>query len=585
MRFPEEPVDASGRSVNRELYEEEMSTAIGDGIALACERLKSAPDKSKVVILLTDGANETGIDPAEAAKAARALGIRIHTIGVGTNDPVPFPVKDRFGDTRLISRVFRMDEKLLKEIAETTGGRFFKASDTESLERVYQDIDRLEKTKSEGSSTPTTASSTATSSSRRSGCSCSSSCSRPRGCGRCHERARLRPSRLAAAALARAADRRGAVVRGAATARGGARLRRGADGRAAAAARAPGRVVGRSACALLAFAALVVAAAGPRFGVFYEPVVERGADLVVLLDVSKSMLSEDVAPNRLERAKSDVRDLVSRVVGHRLGLVAFAGKAVVACPLTTDRAFFKSVLDPLGPRSAPRGGTAIGDALRVGLAALPPQHDRDQALLLITDGEDQDSYPLEAAAVAAERGVKIFTVGLGDPTEGSRVPVESEQGARTFLKHDGQEVWSKMQESLLTELATKTGGAYVPARTRAYDLGEIYEKHLADLATGEIREEKRKRLFPQFQLFLALGLGFALLELLIAPPKRRALATAVALLLVAGAAPDARAGDASSDVKAGLALLDRAGRGALARLDAAAATAPGDRASSTTAPS
>ena len=341
--------------------------------------------------------------------------------------------------------------------------------------------------------------------------------------------------------------------------------------------RAPGRVVGRGACALLAFAALVVAAAGPRFGVFYEPVTERGADLVVLLDVSKSMLSEDVAPNRLERAKSDVRDLVSRVVGHRLGLVAFAGKAVVACPLTTDRAFFRSVLDPLGPRSAPRGGTAIGDALRVGLSALPPQHDRDQALLLITDGEDQESYPLEAAASAAERGVKIFTIGLGDPTEGARVPVEGDHDGRSFLKHDGQEVWSKMQESLLTELATKTGGAYVPARTRAYDLGEIYEKHLADMATGLIREERRKRLFPQFQLFLVLGLAFSLGELLIAPPRRRALAAAAALALVAFAAPDARAGDASSDVKAGLALLDQGKvEEALARLDAAVASAPGD---------
>jgi Ca-activated chloride channel family protein len=341
--------------------------------------------------------------------------------------------------------------------------------------------------------------------------------------------------------------------------------------------RAPGRVAGRGACALLAFAALVVAAAGPRFGVFYEPVTERGADLVVLLDVSKSMLSEDVAPNRLERAKSDVRDLVGRVVGHRLGLVAFAGKAVVACPLTTDRAFFKSVLDAVGPRSAPRGGTAIGDALRVGLSTLPPQHDRDQALLLITDGEDQDSYPLEAAAVAAERGVKIFTVGLGDPTEGARVPVDGGQGGRSFMKYDGQEVWSKMQEPLLTELATKTGGAYVPARTRVYDLGEIYEKHLADMATGAIREERRKRLFPQFQLFLALGLAFSLGELLIAPRRRRALAAAAALALVAFAAPDARAGDASSDVKAGLALLDQGKvEEALARLDAAVATAPGD---------
>ena len=343
---------------------------------------------------------------------------------------------------------------------------------------------------------------------------------------------------------------------------------------------APSRPFWRGAAACAAFASLVVAAAGPRFGVFFEPVKERGADLVVLLDVSRSMLSEDVAPNRLERAKSDVKDLVARVVGHRLGLVAFAGKAVVSCPLTTDRAFFKSVLDQVGPGSAPRGGTAIGDALRVGLAALPAQHDRDQALLLITDGEDQDSYPLEAAAVAAERGVKIFTVGLGDPKEGARVPVRGDDGTRTFLKHDGQEVWSKMQESLLTDLATKTGGAYVPARTSNYDLGEIYEKHLADLAAGDIREEKRKRLFPQFQLFLALGLGLSLLELLIAPPRRRALAAVAGLAITIAWAPQARAampGDAPHEVRDGIAAL-KAGKvdDALARFEAAAAAAPAD---------
>ncbi|HET6162186.1 MAG TPA: aerotolerance regulator BatA, partial [Planctomycetota bacterium] len=98
-----------------------------------------------------DGANDAGeIDPVEAAKAAKELGIRIHTIGVGSNDPVPFPEPDVFGNVRLVPRLVRMDEELMTKIAETTGGRFFKASDTESLERVYQDIDRLEKTKSEG---------------------------------------------------------------------------------------------------------------------------------------------------------------------------------------------------------------------------------------------------------------------------------------------------------------------------------------------------------------------------------------------------------------------------------------------------
>jgi Ca-activated chloride channel family protein len=151
VKIPEPLVDAQGRLVNKTLYEEELETAIGDGLALACDRLKSAPDKSKVLILLSDGANDAGvIDPVEAARAAKELGIRIHTIGVGSNRPVPFPVKDRLGNTRLVSQVFPLDEKLLKEIAETTGGRYFSASDTTSLEHVYEDIDRLEKTKSEG---------------------------------------------------------------------------------------------------------------------------------------------------------------------------------------------------------------------------------------------------------------------------------------------------------------------------------------------------------------------------------------------------------------------------------------------------
>jgi len=151
VKIPEPIYDANGQPVDVALFQEESSTAIGDGLALACDRLKDAPDKSKVVILLSDGKNETGVvDPREAAKAAQALGIRIHTIGVGSNGPVPFPERDRFGNVRLVAQVVPMDEELMKEIAATTGGQYFRATDTAALERVYQDIDRLEKTKSEG---------------------------------------------------------------------------------------------------------------------------------------------------------------------------------------------------------------------------------------------------------------------------------------------------------------------------------------------------------------------------------------------------------------------------------------------------
>jgi len=299
------------------------------------------------------------------------------------------------------------------------------------------------------------------------------------------------------------------------------------------------RAVLRGGLLLAAFAACVLALARPQWGLKIETVTRQGADLFVLLDVSRSMLSRDVAPSRLERAKADVRDLLPRLRGERVGLIAFAGKAVVSCPLTTDHAFFRTVLGSLGPDSAPRGGTAIGDAIRKALSALPPDAERDRALLLITDGEDHASFPAEAAALASERNVRIFTVGLGDPVEGARVPVTDEHGNRVFLEYEGEQVWSRMDESLLRKLALETGGAYVPARTRAYDLGAIYDQHLAKLAGGEGRQERRERRPERFQFFLALGLLAFALRAWLRPWAR----PAVLLALLALAAPAAHADD------------------------------------------
>ena len=272
---------------------------------------------------------------------------------------------------------------------------------------------------------------------------------------------------------------------------------------------------------VLGVACLILAAARPRWGVYFEQVSARGVDLFVLLDVSKSMLAQDVTPNRLERAKSDVQDLLKRLPGDRVGLIVFAGAAVVKVPLTTDQGFFRQALAEVDPDSAPRGGSLIGDAIRKSLVAMPERRDRDQVLVLITDGEDHDSFPEEAAKQAAERNVKIITVGLGDPREGARIPVRDQQGNLHYVQHAGQEVWSRMDERLLKEMALTTGGAYVPAQTRAYDLGQIYDEHLAQLTRGEIHAEKRKRYGEQFQLFLCLGVGLLLVELLVPRLRRR----------------------------------------------------------------
>jgi Ca-activated chloride channel family protein len=271
---------------------------------------------------------------------------------------------------------------------------------------------------------------------------------------------------------------------------------------------------------LVGLASLVVAGARPRFGAYFEKVTQRGLDLFVLLDVSRSMTAEDVAPNRLERAKSDIRDLLPKLLGDRVGLIAFAGKPVVVVPLTTDQGFFLSAMEEVDIHSAPRGGSLIGDAIRKAMEAMPTHRDRDHVVLLISDGDDQDSYAEDAAKQAAERGIKIFTMGLGDSQEGARIPVRDESGHKTYLKYQGQEVWTKLNERVLSQVALAAGGAYIPAGTRAYDLGQIYTEHLAGLARSEIQAEKRKRYAEQFQWFVCLGVGLLLLEMAV-PSYRR----------------------------------------------------------------
>ena len=252
----------------------------------------------------------------------------------------------------------------------------------------------------------------------------------------------------------------------------------------------------------------LVALAGPQFGEQYEVVIPRGSDLYVIIDVSRSMLADDVVPTRLGRAKADVSALVNRLQGERIGLIAFAGQAVVKCPLTVDYDSFRRALDELDPNSAPRGGTAIGDAIRKALEVFNANAERDQSILLITDGDDQQSYPLEAAALAAERQVTVFTVGLGDADTGSRVPQKANSSA--FMEHEGQQVWSKLDSKLLQEIALKTSGVYIPAGTRAYDLGQLYVDHLQGKRGKDVEGQQRMRRAERYQFFLAIAL-FALI--------------------------------------------------------------------------
>jgi len=202
------------------------------------------------------------------------------------------------------------------------------------------------------------------------------------------------------------------------------------------------------------------------------------SDIMVVLDVSKSMLAEDAAPNRLARARAEIIELVDQLQGHRVGLVAFAGRASVLCPLTPDYGFFRMILRAVDTNSVGRGGTRIGEAVRKGVAAFGPGSGA-RLILLITDGEDHDSYPREAAGKAAEAGIRIAAIGFGSE-DGSEITLtDPETGARRVLEDgNGLVVRSRLDGELLREIALETDGVYVPAGTAALDLESVVDAHV-----------------------------------------------------------------------------------------------------------
>ena len=220
----------------------------------------------------------------------------------------------------------------------------------------------------------------------------------------------------------------------------------------------------RVGCLVLAVACLVLALARPQWGFDWEEVKQRGLDIVVAIDTSKSMLAEDIAPNRLARAKLAALDLMQRAKSDRLGLVAFAGTAFLQCPLTIDDAAFRQSVEALDVNTIPQGGTAIAEAIETALTAYK-EGDNYKVLVLFTDGEDHDSGALEAAEKAAKEGLRIFTIGIGT-AEGELLRIKDAQGGSDYVRDEqGNVVKSHLNERLLQQIAGATeGGFYLPLR-------------------------------------------------------------------------------------------------------------------------
>lgn len=259
---------------------------------------------------------------------------------------------------------------------------------------------------------------------------------------------------------------------------------------------------------------ILFAAARPRWGKSTELIPATNRNIVVAIDVSRSMLVSDVRPNRLERAKADVADLIDSLEGDRCALVAFRRTGVALCPLTTDQGFLRSALETITIDSAPIGSTDLGSAIRESLQVIAQIDGKDgekadrSAIILISDGDDLNKNGIKEAEKSKARGVPIFTVGIGDPNKKSFVP--SEDGG--LFKYQGANVPVKLEEESLKKIAEISGGRYVPLATAGMaetTLGAIYRSFLRQVAIEEQNKDE-SRLEEQYFWFLIAALLFLL---------------------------------------------------------------------------
>ncbi|HTL56984.1 MAG TPA: VWA domain-containing protein [Candidatus Limnocylindrales bacterium] len=274
----------------------------------------------------------------------------------------------------------------------------------------------------------------------------------------------------------------------------------------------------RSACLVAAVACLIVALGRPQWGFAWQEVKQRGVDVVVAIDVSKSMLAQDIAPNRLARAKLAAMDLMQVSKGDRLGLVAFAGSAFLQCPLTIDDVAFRQSLDALDVNTIPEGGTAIAEAIETTETAFK-EGDNHRVLVLMTDGEDHDSGALEAAQKAAKAGLRIYTIGIGT-ADGELLRIKNANGQDDYIRDEqGNVVKSHLNESLLREIAgASEGGFYLPLRG-AKTIDSLYSEGLSKLPKSEHQQRLIKQFTDRYQWPLGLAILLVALEMVL--PERK----------------------------------------------------------------
>jgi Ca-activated chloride channel family protein len=291
---------------------------------------------------------------------------------------------------------------------------------------------------------------------------------------------------------------------------------------------------------LLGLALAIVSLAQPRWGYTFEDVKRKGLDLLVAVDTSRSMLSNDVQPSRLERVKLAIQDLINELQGDRVGLIAFAGRAFLQAPLTIDYDAVTEAVNDLDTKTIPEGGTNISSAIALATQSFGKSAMGNRALIIFTDGEELSGDAVKTAKAAADAGVRIFTVGVGTP-QGSLIPITSDNGETSFVKDsEGKVVKSKLDEKLLREIAEATGGFYVHLENGPRTMQQVQSEGLAKMQAAEMDVRLSRRPIERYEWPLAVALLAIALSILI--PERKRLRAKAQVIAPAHGVPRSIAG-------------------------------------------
>ena len=270
---------------------------------------------------------------------------------------------------------------------------------------------------------------------------------------------------------------------------------------------------------ILIFIFLIIGISNPQIGMKMEEVKREGVDLMIAIDLSNSMMAEDIKPNRLERAKQAISKLIDNLEGDRIGLIVFAGEAYVQLPITTDYSAAKLFLSTVNTNMIPTQGTEISKAIKLSLESFDMENGQNKAIIIITDGESHDDQAIENAATASKAGVFVHTLGMG-LSKGGPIPIYNQYGNRTSFRKDqeGNTIVSKLNEDLLIQIANSGKGTYVRANNTTSGLSklfiEINKMEKKEIGTMIFTEYK-----DRFQLFIGLALILLTLDLIILPRK------------------------------------------------------------------